>query len=931
MRSSHPFIALLLFAAPLGLHAQAESCINTVAGGAESSDSTQFRAPAFTAALPDGTLYVTSENAIYAAQVDGTTVVVAGSPATAGFADGASATALFESPQALVYVPALGSLLVADTMGRRVRLFNLTSGMVSTLMGTGVANSTGDGGPPSAASLMNPKYIAVSPTSGDVFVGDVGDKCVRHAAYGGAASISRVGGTMTTVAGACGNSGNISAVNGTLAAAGDPLFGMHSGVAVDLEGTLYVSDSAGPWRVNLATGVRVLLLRYVNLDTGWANVVTSLTVREDPAGAMTPPGRLLLLSTSNSGFTQVLAVGPLPASAGTLRVFHNAPNTRSFTGDGLPALNATTDPIASVTFDPFSRNVFIVAYTSVAVRAVRPDGIINTVLRGTQATAAVSGDGQLAIASSLNGPRGIVIAPNGDIFFAEASAAKVRVLRANGLLGTVAGSGTVGYSGDGGLATNAALNFPYGLALFPNGDLVIAQSSSGCLRLVSATTGIISTLYGKCGNLTSAGDGGPASAATFASAHSVVIDAAGGLYICEAAARVIRYVNATGIINRFAGSGRKFEPNQWTWDPSQEGGPALAVDLLQPIVMALSPQKTHLYFTDFLLETVYAVDIASGILNRVLGLPHDSTRVPSQVPVSPNKPSASNYFSVRGDGLIHNFSLSGPAVNTSFAGYSGWSNKVTATLLGLAFTRSGLLLVSSSYDNFLLSLNLSSGLAEVIAGTGRNLRAGDGGSPLEASLFYAPLSRGGRLGQHILHRVGLLHGARDLKGQHAQLPGGLCVPVRLAASALQLSRVLLPARQRRCAARVARLPVDGGCGAGRRRRVRRAGALPRGLLLQRRRARALPRGQLRDEGGAGGAVVVRAVRGGLVRGGSGRRRARARAAALPACAPGLRLGARRGLPGALPRLHLPRRGARGLRALPKRHLCAPGRGGVPAL
>ena len=464
--------------------------------------------------------------------------------------------------------------------------------------------------------------------------------------------------------------------------------------------------------------------------------MTSLTVREDPAGTMTPPGRLLLLSTSTSAFTQVIAVGPLPASP-TLSVFHNAPNTRSFTGDGGPALTATTDAMSCVCFDPFSRNVYIVASSSVALRAVRPDGIINTVLRGTRATAAVSGDGQLAIASSLNGPRGIVIAPNGDIFFAEASAAKVRVLRSNGQLGTVAGSGTVGFSGDGGPATAAALNFPYGLALFPNGDLVIAQSSSGCLRLVTASTGIISTLYGKCGNLTSAGDGGPASSATFASTHSVVIDAAGGLYICETLARVIRYVSSsTGIINRFAGSGRVFGPPQWTWNPSQEGGPALAVDLLYPLVLAMNPQQTHLYFTDFYLQTVYAVDIASGVLNRVLGLPYDSyNMVPPQVPVSPNPPSASSYFSVRADGVVHNFGFSGPAVNTSLTGYSGNNNKATPTLLGLAFTRSGRLLVSSSYDNFLLSLNLSSGLAEVIAGTGRNFRAGDGGSPLEASLF----------------------------------------------------------------------------------------------------------------------------------------------------------------------------------------------------
>ena len=663
MQKQYLAAALLLFSAvPFAFCA----CINTVAGGASgvaaaaTSSSDAFTAPVGMAALPDGTLLLSSAHAIYASQVGGTTVAVAGAPLAAGFADGAAAASRFSSPHALAYVPALHAVLIADYGGRRVRLLNLSSAMVGTVMGSGAALSSGDGGPPAAAAGMGPDYLAVSPVTGDVFVGDTVHTCVRRGAYGGAAYIGAAGGgVMSTVVGTCGGGATgARPAPGAQLAAGAPLFGQHSGVAVDSEGALYVSDTAGPWRVDLAAGTRTLLLQYLNEASGWANAVASLTVREDPTGAMVPPGRLLLFCTATSAYHQVLAVGPLPASSGRLSVFHNAANTNSYTGDGLPAPNATTDSMSTVHFDPFSRNVYIVASSTMALRAVAPNGIISTVLRGRSAATAGSGDGQLAINAALNGPRGIAIAPNSDIFFAEAAGARVRVLRANGIIGTVAGSGAVGFSGDGGPATAAALNFPYGLALLKNGDLVIAQSSSGCLRLVSAATGMISTLYGKCGNTTSSGDGGPASAATFASANSVVVDGAGGLYICETSARVIRFVDgATGVINRFAGSGRQFGPPQWTWDPSQEGGPARAADLLYPLVAALNPGGTDLFFTDFVLQTVYAVNVASNVLTRVLGLPYDSNRVPPAIPVSLSPPSAVTYNSVSAAGAPFDFGL----------------------------------------------------------------------------------------------------------------------------------------------------------------------------------------------------------------------------------------------------------------------------------
>ncbi len=726
----------------------ADGCINTVAGGAtsESSTSLGFRFPAFATALPDGTIILSSENAIYSSQVDGTTAAIAGSASVAGFADGAAAAARFNSPQALVYVPEIEGVLVADYGGHRVRLLGLAGGFVTTLMGSDAVASTGDGGLPRAAALVNPSFLAVSPATGDVFVGDAGAGCVRRAAYGGAALIRAAGGLMSTAAGACGATTAVAAGNtpapGSTVAAGASLFGVHSGIAMDSDGTLYVSDTAGPWRVDMATLQRVLLVNYVNQASGWANSVKSLTVREDPSNAMTPPGRLLLIAVSTSAFYQVQAVGPLGTSQApappplSLSVYHNRPNTNSFTGDGTPAINATTDTMPCVFFDRYSRNVYIVASATVAVRAVRPDGIINTVLRGASAAPAGSGDGKLAISGVLNGPRGIAIAPNSDVYFAEASGARVRVLRANGLLGTVAGSGVVGFGGDGGPATAAELNFPYGLMLFPNGDLAIAQSSSGCVRLVSAATGIITTLYGKCGNTTSSGDGGPARAATFASVHSLALDATGGIFVCETSARVIRYINSTtGVINRFAGSGKLFAPNSWTWNASQEGGPALAVDLLYPLVMALSPKGTDLYFTDFILQTVYAVRVGTGILTRVMGIPYDSSRVPPSIPISPNPASSVTYNSVSASGTSFNLGLSGPAVGAVFTGYAGWNGKVISSLLGLAFEPGGSLLVSSSYDNIIMSLNLTSGLASVISGTGRNVRAGDGGSPVEASLF----------------------------------------------------------------------------------------------------------------------------------------------------------------------------------------------------
>jgi sugar lactone lactonase YvrE len=204
------------------------------------------------------------------------------------------------------------------------------------------------------------------------------------------------------------------------------------------------------------------------------------------------------------------------------------------------------------------------------VLAATPAPTIATV--AGNGTLGVTGDGGPATAAELNHPRGLAIAPGGGFAIADAFGETVRRVLPNGTIETVAGTGTAGYSGDGGPATAAELNLPHGVAFLPDGTLLVADTLNNRIRAVSPA-GTITTVAGT-GDYAYSGDGGPAAAAAIEAPRGVSALSGGGYLIPDTDNQRIRRVSPDGTITTVAGDGvRGF---------SGDGGPATAAALDEP-------------------------------------------------------------------------------------------------------------------------------------------------------------------------------------------------------------------------------------------------------------------------------------------------------------------------------------------------------------
>jgi len=225
-----------------------------------------------------------------------------------------------------------------------------------------------------------------------------------------------------------------------------------------------------------------------------------------------------------------------------------------FSGDGGAATAARINLPTDVITDP-QGNVYIADYANNRIRKVNAvTGIITTVAGNGQL--GYNGDGGAATAARIQWPQEITLDAQNNLYIADAPNHRVRKVNAStGIIATVAGIGTAGYSGDGGLATAAQLNFPTGVAIDSQGNLHIADMSNNRIRKVNATTGIITTIAGN-GVQGYWGDGVPAISSILYWPASLSFDAQDNIYITDYWNNRLRRINpSTGIITTLAGVG----------------------------------------------------------------------------------------------------------------------------------------------------------------------------------------------------------------------------------------------------------------------------------------------------------------------------------------------------------------------------------------
>lgn len=443
----------------------------------------------------------------------GTIATVAGT-GVAGFSgEGGDATsAALNSPRGLA-VDGTGALLIADLFNHRIR--RVESGVITSVVGTGVPGFSGDGGIPTGAALNFPTGVAVSP-AGTIYVADNGNYRVRSVSGGVIATIAGTGwpsfggdGGLALAAQfdfvrdvAPDGSGGVyvadrnnnrvrrvdaGGLSSTIAGNGDATFSgdggaaaaaslrSPSGVAVGPDGSVYVADT-GNHRVRKISGGVITTVAGTGIagSSGDGGIATSASLRSPEDVIVGPSGALYIADTGNRKIRRI-AGGVISTVAGV--------GTTGSAGDGGPATSAQLATPSGIAFD--SAGVLFIADTgNHRVRKVA-DGIISTVA-GT-GVAAFGGDGGAPTSAQLNFPVGVAVDATGKLFIADTGNHRIRVAE-SGTISTLAGTGLPGFGGDGGPGSAARLNFPRGLGLGPTGPLLVADSMNGRVRAVSVSS-----------------------------------------------------------------------------------------------------------------------------------------------------------------------------------------------------------------------------------------------------------------------------------------------------------------------------------------------------------------------------------------------------------------------------------------------------------
>jgi sugar lactone lactonase YvrE len=458
---------------------------------------------------------------------------VAGTGISGFSGDGGPATAAQLVSPGGMSVDAAGNLFIADSGNSRIRKVN-PAGIISTVAGIGINGYNGDGGQATTAQVSRPDGVAVD-AAGNLFIADSGNNRIRKVTPDGI--ISTVAGNGIFVGPGSPNGFGGDGGLATAAQLNDP-----SGVAVDAAGNLFIADFLQA-RIRKVTpdGIISTVAGTSISGLGDGGPATAAQLFEPQGVAVDAAGNLFIADTGNSRIRKVTPAGTITTVAGSSNLGF---------GDGGPATAARLAGPVGVAVDA-AGNLFIADSLNSRIREVTPDGIISTVA-GTGING-FNGDGGPATAAQLFEPQGVAVDAAGNLFIADSGNNRIRKVTPDGVISTVAGTGINGFNGDGGQATAAQMNQPEGVAVDAAGNVFIVDRYNNRIRKVTPA-GIISTVAGM-GSAGFSGDGGPATAAQLFEPQGVAVDAAGNLFISDWGHSRIRKVNPAGIISTVAGNG----------------------------------------------------------------------------------------------------------------------------------------------------------------------------------------------------------------------------------------------------------------------------------------------------------------------------------------------------------------------------------------
>jgi len=647
---------LLLAGSSLALAQQ--YTLTTAAGGAPpptpvAATSTSIGKPSRVTVDSKGNTYFSAGNNVFKVDSSGNLTVVAGNSRAGYSGDGGPALqAQLNSPQGLAF-DSSGNLYIADSINNRIRIVN-SAGVINTFAGTGASSPGGggtfnDGGLAINGLLRLPSGVCLD-SSGNVYIADTGDNLIRKVTTDG---------IINSVAGD-GFGGYWGDTFSALVA------GLHTplDVAVDSSGNIYIADSANAAirEVVASTGIiNTVAGNAAIADTGDNGIATSASLITPYAVTVDSTGNFYFVENGDGVIRKV--------TVSTQIITRLAGNgTAGFSGDGSAATKAQLNFPGGMALDS-SGNIYIADSLNFRVRKVTGSNITTIAGNGVLS---YSGDGGPASGAQLNTPEAVAVDSSGNVYIADTQNNVVRKVTATGVISTIAGNGTAGYSGDGGAPTAAMLNRPQGIAVDSSGNVYVADTQNARVRKISG--GSISTVAGN-GMPGYSGDGGAASAAQLYVPIGVAVDASGNLYIADFTNNRVRKVSG-GTISTVAGNGLS--------GYSGDGGAATAAQLNGPEDVAVD-SNGNLYIAD--LNNNAIREVAGGKITTVAG---------------------NGLPGVAGDG--------GPATAAQVGNPTG----IALDTAGNMYIASGSATVRKVYAN--------TGFITTIAGNGTRGYSGDGGS-----------------------------------------------------------------------------------------------------------------------------------------------------------------------------------------------------------